>query len=282
MTSKRLWIVGLLTAVSALAAFGLTQSACSSPPPGASVVPFRMLPSNHMVVEAKINGKGPFRFIFDLGAPVTLLSNKVAESTGAIPKNAPRSFLMSTRGEGTVKNLELGELKAQDVPVIVMDHPALKALSGLFSRPLEGIIGYTFWAHYRMTIDYQAREMTFVPVDFEVRDLMKELPNRLSGPKVAKTLILAPRGLWGLTVGEPADGLSAPGVPITSVVPGSPAEIAGLKPGDILTTLDGRWTSSVADTFAAAQNVPPGHPTQVVILRDGKEQTLTVIPREGI
>ena len=53
-------------------------------------MPFEMLASNHMVVEAKINGKGPYRLIFDLGAPITLLSNKAAEASGAIkPRTRP-------------------------------------------------------------------------------------------------------------------------------------------------------------------------------------------------
>src|SRR4051812_20880156 len=42
-------------------------------------VPFEMLDSNHMVVKATINGKGPFRLVFDLGAPITLLGNRAAE-----------------------------------------------------------------------------------------------------------------------------------------------------------------------------------------------------------
>ena len=56
-----------------------------------AVVPFEMLPSNHMVVEVKLNGKGPYRFIFDLGAPITLVSNKAADASGAIAKDAPES-----------------------------------------------------------------------------------------------------------------------------------------------------------------------------------------------
>src|SRR5262249_13904618 len=155
-----------------------------------------MLPSNHMVVEAKLNGKGPFRLIFDLGAPVTLISSKAAEASGAIGKDAPRAFLFGMRGEGKVKKLEVGDLTAEGVPVIVMDHPYLKALIGPFSRPLDVIIVYTFFARYRTTIDYQSHEMTFVPVDFQVRDLMKDLPNRMMGPRVAQERVLAPRGLW--------------------------------------------------------------------------------------
>lgn len=98
--------------------------------------------------------------------------------------------------------MEMGKLKADDVPVIVMDHPAVKALSGFFEKPIEGIIGYTFWARFRMSIDYKDLQLTFEPVDFQVRDLMKELPQRLAGPKVAKTIILAPRGIWGIELGE--------------------------------------------------------------------------------
>jgi len=66
------------------------------------------------------------------------------------------------------------------------------------------------------------------------------------------------------------------------VVPGSAAAQAGLQPGDVLTTLDNRWTTSVADVYAAAADVQPGRDVSVVILRDGKEQTLTVKPVEGI
>ena len=47
----------------------------------AITVPFELLPSNHMVLNAKINGKGPFRLVFDVGAPVTLLSNKAGEES---------------------------------------------------------------------------------------------------------------------------------------------------------------------------------------------------------
>jgi len=245
-------------------------------------VPFRMLISNHMVVEAKLNGKGPYRLIFDLGSPVTLLSNKAAESSEAIDPNLRKSFLFGARGEGKVKTLEVGELTARDVPVIVLDHPALKALGGVLGKPIDGIIGYTFFARYRTTLDYQKKELTFVPVDFEVRDLMKSLPARMAAAKVAETRVLAPDAFWGLTLGEPTGGVDSKGVPVASVAGGSPAESAGIRPGDVLTALDGRWTTTITDTFDAASTVPPGTPTPVVLLRDGEELTVTVTPRDGI
>ena len=251
---------------------------------GGAVVPFEMLASNHMVVEAKVNGKGPFRLVFDLGAPITLLSNKAAEAAEVVGKDTPRSFLFSMRGEQEVKTLEVGELTAKGVPVIVLDHPALSALAGAFRKPLDGIIGFTFFARYRTTIDYQTSRMTFEPVDFQVRNLMKDLPERLVGSKTAKRRVLAPAGLFGLSVAEPADGLGvgAAGVKVVAVLPGSPAGTAGIKPGDELTALDGRWTTSIADTYAAAAAAKPGRAVKIDVLRDGKVLTLEIVPADGI
>jgi membrane-associated protease RseP (regulator of RpoE activity) len=245
------------------------------------VVPFEMLPTNHMLVEARINGKGPYHLIFDLGAPITLLSNRASEAAGVVKADAPRSFLFSMRGEAEVDKLQVGELTAAKLPVIVFDHPVLGALGDAVDRRIDGIMGFTFFARYKTTIDYQAHKMTFESVDFKVRDLLKDLPDRLMGPKVTRRRVLAPLGVWGLRLGEPTGVLDSPGVAIAAVEGGSPAHRAGLKPGDVLTSLDGRWTTSIADVFHAAADVEPGRATAVVILRDGKEQTLTITPADG-
>ena len=248
-----------------------------------AVVPFSMLPSNHMLVQATINSKGPYRLIFDLGAPITLLSNQVSEASGVVKADAPRSFLFSMRGEAEVAKLQVGDLTTTKLPVIVLDHPALKILGEALGHPVDGIIGFTFFARYRTTIDYQANQMTFEPIDFPIRDLLRELPGRLAGPKTIRRRVLAPRGFWGLRLARwSAGNINSAGVPIVAVLPGSPAALAGLQPGDVLTTLNNRWTTSVADVYAAVADVQPDRDVSVVILRDGKEQTLTVRPVEGI
>jgi PDZ domain/Aspartyl protease len=246
-----------------------------------AVVPFEMLPTNHMVVTARINGKGPYRLIFDLGAPITLLSNRASEAAGVVDADAPRAFLFGMRGEAEIAKLEAGGLTAAKLPVIVFDHPVLQALGDMLGRRIDGIMGFTLFARYKTTIDYQTRRMTFEPVDYEVRDLLKELPDRMLGPKVAKERVLAPLGVWGIRLGHPTGGLDAPGVPVAAVDDDSPARRGGLAPGDVITTLDGRWTASIADVFAAAADAEPGRPAEVVILRDGKEMTLTVTPADG-
>jgi hypothetical protein len=235
-----------------------------------------------MVVQARINGEGPFHLIFDLGAPITLLSSRAGEKSGVIAADAPRAFLFSVRGEGQVDRLQIGDLTARDVPVIVLDHPVLRELGNALDRRLDGIIGYTFFARYRTTIDYPARAMTFEPVEFRVANLIRDLPDRLAGPRIARHVVLAPGGIWGLVLGAPAEGLESPGVPIRAVLAGSPAAVAGLKPGDVLTAIDGRWTTSIIDVHAAAVPAAPDRDVSVVILRDGREQTLTVRPKPGL
>jgi PDZ domain/Aspartyl protease len=247
-----------------------------------SVVPFEMLVTNHMLVEASINDKGPFHLIFDLGAPITLLNNRSSEAAGVVKPDAPRSFLFGMRGEAVVDRLKVGRLTAEKLPVIVLDHPVLKALEDVTKRPIDGIMGFTFFARFKTTIDYHAHEMTFEPITYEVRDLLKELPDRLMRPKVAERHVLAPNGLWGLRVGEPTDGLNSLGVPIVKVLDRSPASMGGLKAGDLLCTVDGRWITSIADLYHAAAKVPPGRKITVIVSRDGKELSLSITPSDGI
>ncbi len=247
-----------------------------------ATVPFEMLPSNHMVVRAKLNGKGPFRLVFDLGAPITLLSNNASEAAGVVDKNARKSMLFAMRGESEVGTLQVGDLTAKDLPVIVLDHPALRALGGMLGRPLDGIIGFTFFARYKTTIDYQSKTMTFEPVDYEVRNLIKDLPERLAGPKEARRRFLAPGAYFGLSVGDPVGGLDAPGVPVVDVAKDSPAARAGLKPGDVLTGMDGRWITSIPDAYAAAASAAPEKAVPLDILRNGKPIVLSITPKAGL
>jgi membrane-associated protease RseP (regulator of RpoE activity) len=276
LASAALFLLPLLAHPAARAASSYQEK------PVPAAVPFEMLTSNHMVVEAKLNGKGPYRLIFDLGAPVTLLSNRAAVATGAIPKSARRGFFLAAQSEGKVERFEMGELEAKNLPVIVMDHPAVNALGQVLGKPLDGIVGYTFWARYKTTIDYQAKQMTFLPVDFQVRDLMKDLPRQMAGPKVARTVILAPEALWGLELDEEGEGLDNPGIKVVRVRPESPAAAAGIREGDILRSIDGRWTTSIADAYTAAQKVKADRATDVVVHRNGADVTCRVTPREGI
>jgi hypothetical protein len=244
-------------------------------------VPFELIKSQHIVVQVKVNGKGPYRLIFDTGAPVTLLSNKVARLGGVVPKNfrQPPFALFGSAGEFKVKTLEVGKAEAHDLKAIVMDHPTVDAIAK-FVGPIEGIVGFSFWARFHLTIDYQARQMTFVPNKYQPPDVLQGVLKALTGD-TAKKHILAPAGQWGFRVRKDlAD--KAPGVTVAEVLPGSPAAAAGLQAGDRLLVLDGRWTDSINDCYAAAADVRPGSSVRITVRHDAKERQLTVHVQPGL
>jgi hypothetical protein len=246
------------------------------------VVPFELLKSRHMAVQVKINGKGPYRVVFDTGAPVTLLNNKVAKATGVMGKNfkPPLFAPFGSMGEFKIQELEVGNVKAKNIPTMVMDHPTVTAMADVLG-PLEGIVGMSFFGRYRVTIDYQKRELTLVPTEFRPPDLMKKMTAMLLDPNRGKTKVIAPAGVWGFRADKDR-GDEAPGVPVKEVYPEGPAARAGLKVGDRLLTLDDRWTDSVADLFTAASLVRPGTTASLRVRRGDEELMLAVRPKEGL
>jgi hypothetical protein len=246
------------------------------------VVPFELLKSRHMAVEVKINGTGPYRLIFDTGAPTNLINNKLAKEAGVLKKDdKPVAPLFGMGGAKVMNTLEVGGVKLEKVPVMVMDHPTVTAISKALG-PIDGIVGFPFFARFKTTVDYEKKELTFVPNGYDPPDAMKALMEKLMGGSKGKPepAVASPAGVWGFAVDKPADD-EADGVSVKEVFKGSPAAAAGLKAGDRLLTLDGRWTDSVADTFSAASFVKPGRSAVLVVKRDGKEVKLTVKPAKG-
>ena len=89
--------------------------------------------------------------------------------------------------------------------------------------------------------------------------------------------MLAPAGQWGLRAEKDGKDEEA-GVTVREVLPGGAAAAAGLKAGDRLLTIDGRWTDSVADLYEAAGRIKPGTTVKVTVKRAGKEVEPKVTP----
>jgi hypothetical protein len=249
-----------------------------------AVVPFELLKSGHMAVMIKVNGKGPYRVIFDTGAPINLLNNKLAKETGLL-KDAPQSMLplFGTIAEVKVKALEVGTVKTGDQDALVMDHPLVELMSQKLG-PLYGIVGFPFFARYRMTIDYQAETLTLVPTNYKPANVMRSLEStalQLMTASSQPPKVLSPAAQWGLRAYKAANDEDA-GVVVKEILPGSAAAEAGLKAGDRLLTIDGRWTDSLNDLYEVAGYIKAGATVPVSLKRDGKEMELKITPRPGL
>ena len=73
---------------------------------------------------------------------------------------------------------------------------------------------------------------------------------------------------------------SQPGVKLNGVRPGSPAEKAGLKAGDVIVNLAHKRIANVYDYTYALEEVKIGAPIEIVVVRAGEPVTLTVVPEQ--
>jgi S1-C subfamily serine protease len=87
----------------------------------------------------------------------------------------------------------------------------------------------------------------------------------------------------GVTAGNtPAEDLRPLGVGIQSgalvheVFDGSPAQRAGIRPGDVVTRVDGRRTYGSIDLVRTVDGLRPGSLARFTLVRDGREITLAV------
>ncbi|MEJ2167420.1 MAG: Do family serine endopeptidase [Deltaproteobacteria bacterium] len=91
------------------------------------------------------------------------------------------------------------------------------------------------------------------------------------------------RGWLGVTLQEltpklaQSFGLSKPeGALVTQVMKGGPADKAGFKPGDVITAMQGKKISNVAELRNAVADTPVGQEIDLTILRNGKTEQLKV------
>jgi predicted metalloprotease with PDZ domain len=101
------------------------------------------------------------------------------------------------------------------------------------------------------------------------------LTNTIASMKGGPTA--APAGGRRVSFGTMPDfAFAGPGVRVTSVVPGSPAEKAGVRESDVILQVDGKDVADLAGYSAILRALSPGQTVAVVLSRGGAEQHLSV------
>lgn len=251
-------------------------------------VPYRLTVPKHILVRAKINGKGPFNFILDTGAPALFVSTKVCKKLGV---------KRGKNGWGTFDRFEIeGGVVMEKAKGRIEDPFQLEGMNGLglAGAELHGVIGYNILAKYRMEIDFTRAEMTWTDLNWtprapmgiggkggqgglEIMGTIMATLGKFLGRKA--TPDYAFRGFLGFGVGED-DGA----VVVKNVLAKGPAGAGGLKAGDRLVKFKKRSVYGLDGLQELVRNVAPGDKIAIKVQRgaDKKEVDLTITAGEGL
>lgn len=250
-------------------------------------IPYRLTDTKHVHVRVKLNGKGPFNFILDTGAPAVFIPKAVAKKVG---------LEVDEKGWGEFDSFAVeGGLKVPKARCRVEDLFQLEGMNGmgLAGVELHGVIGYNVLAKFRITYDFTAEKLTWVPLDFEPPaieglgrsgggqgglEVMGSVMKVMAGfMGVKPNFEIKPAGFVGFELEEKKDGLF-----IKSVLKGSPADKAELKAGDQLVSVTSKSIDDLRDLKKAVGSATAGDVLKVKVKRGDDEKTVTVELGKGL
>ncbi|MCX6831876.1 MAG: aspartyl protease family protein [candidate division Zixibacteria bacterium] len=117
------------------------------------VVPFELW-RNHIYISAWVNGKGPFRFIFDSGAGGTAINRKLVNDMGLTHLGTAEA-----RGVGgadssevyQIDTLEVACVRLMGLPGSTIDFDQLESVA---ETRIDGIVGYDLLNRFAISVDY--------------------------------------------------------------------------------------------------------------------------------
>ena len=271
-----------LAALVPLAAFAADPPPKPDPKAAAKAdVPYRLTDTKHVMVRAKLNGKGPFNFILDTGAPAVFVTKAVAKKVGLDEDKD---------GWGAFDSFVIeGGLKVDKAKGRIEDLFQLEGMNGLGLAGVElhGVIGYNVLARFRITYDFTGDKLAFVPLDYDPPEpkgiggkgggqggleVMGTMMKTLAGfMGVKPTFEVTPGGFVGIEIEEKDKKLV-----VKTVLKGSPADTAGVKAGDTLDSVKDTTLDSLKDVARVFGKAGVGDTVKLTVDRDGKKQTFGI------
>jgi aspartyl protease family protein len=112
------------------------------------------------ITPVMLDGAHTGRFLVDTGSSVTVVSPELAARVGIREGAGPGSVELQTLGGRTagraavVRSLRVGDLEMREAPIVVHDP----------GQGVDGILGNTFLARYRITVDADRRQLHLGPL----------------------------------------------------------------------------------------------------------------------
>src|SRR5438128_12388535 len=244
-------------------------------------IPFRLTATQHVLVRAKINGKGPFNFILDTGAPALFVSTGIGKKLGLTADKNGWATLDRFAFEG---GAVVTKAKAR-----IEDPFQLEGMNGLglAGAHLDGVIGYNILARFRIEFDFTKDKLAFTTLDYDppppqglgtgsgaaagldtMAAIMKFVGGFL-GQKAEPEIILP--GFFGLQLSDEKDG-----VEVKTVLAKGPAALAGVQAGDQIHQLQGTKVASAADFRRQASKQRAGAAAKLTLIRQEEMKEMAV------
>ena len=281
-----------LTISMGVPAFG--ESPAKDPQTGQSFeVPYILTQTNHFVVRAIINGKGPFHLVVDTGAPGLFLATEAAKKAGITAD--PKKFFT------TMDELKLeGGPNLKKIKIRVEDPFQLVGMNslGLPGVKLDGLMGFSVLARYRITLDPSHKKMIWTRLDFNPKESPEDVPMvkkedmpaelqamNLLGPAMKFAAIFVgkqpetkrlPQGYGGFAVTEKEKKLI-----VTQLMADSASAKSGLLLQDEIIEYDGKAAGSIADFTKIMEKKSAGARLSLTVRRAGVEKELEMMLEEG-
>jgi hypothetical protein len=250
-------------------------------------VPYRLTSTNHVLVRVKINGKGPYNFILDTGAPTLFVTTAVGRELGLVKEG---------NAWGVFERFEIeGGVLIPKARGRIEDPFQLEGMNGLglAGVHLHGMIGYTLLARYRLEFDFTKNKMGWTPLAFKppqpvALGMQGGAPGGLDAFGTALKLIgtllgkkpqpvIALRGYLGMALEDGSDG-----VLVKSVLTGGPADLAGLKADDRIQKFRGAGVTSAAKIQDLAARLAPDETVPLTLLRGSESLSLQIKAGRGL
>ena len=249
-------------------------------------VPYKLTEMKHVLIRAKINGKGPYNFILDTGAPALFASTALCKKLGVEPEKD---------GWGTFDKFEIeGGISIPKAKGRIDDPFQIEGMNGLGLEGVElhGVIGYNILARYKLEFDFTKDKMAWTPLNFEPAapkglggkgstvdmDAMAAMV-KLATMFLGKREMPEPvgRGFLGIETKEGKDT-----VEVSSVLAGSPAAKAGVKTGDQISQIKGKAVKTHAEVQKRIAELKPGDSITLTVVRAGEDHEIIIKAGEGL
>ncbi len=136
----------------------LTDTPSNTP----STIPFDVI-DNRIFVDVRLNGKGPFRFIFDSGAGAIMtpeLAKELRLKIEGTSQSGGAGEKTVDTGNTKVAEMQVGNVRLAEQPFGVISFADAKYVFG--TARVDGVIGDEVLRRFVVKIDYERNRLTFI------------------------------------------------------------------------------------------------------------------------